>query len=80
MTESVGPKTHPGGLRRNDRAVAARERALLAEFLRHRDVASLAGAIARRVGGGVREADLIAGAGLEPNRERGKPCANADPG
>jgi hypothetical protein len=45
-------------------ADVAREGALLAEFVRHRTVASLAGAIAGRLGGDVRAADLIAEAGL----------------
>ena len=69
VTASVGPKrpVRPG--RRNRGVEEAPERALLAEFLRHRDVASLAGAIARRLGG-VREADLILNAGLEPSRDR----------
>lgn len=35
------------------------ERALLAEFMRHGSVASLATAIAKRLGSGAREADLI---------------------
>jgi len=56
--------------RGGNRLAKARERALLAEFLSHGDVASLARAIARRLGGGVREADLIAGAELETNRKR----------
>jgi hypothetical protein len=45
-----------------------RETALLAEFKRHDSVASLAGAIAKRLGGKDRDADLIAGAGLGPTR------------
>jgi hypothetical protein len=42
-----------------------RELALLAEFLRHDTVASLAGEIARRLGGEARDTDLIAGANLD---------------
>ena len=43
-----------------------REMALLAQFMRHDSVASLADAIAQRTG--VRGADLIAEAGLDPRR------------
>jgi hypothetical protein len=42
----------------------ARELALLAQFIRHDSVASLANAIAERLGGSMRGADLIAAAGL----------------
>lgn len=42
----------------------ARELALLAQFMRHDSVASLAGAIAQRLGGATRGGDLIAAAGL----------------
>jgi hypothetical protein len=45
-----------------------RELALLAQFMRHDSVASLAKAIAARSGGGMRAGDLIAAAGLGPNR------------
>jgi hypothetical protein len=41
------------------------ELALLAQFMRHDSVASLANAIAERTGG-VRSGDLIAAAGLDP--------------
>ena len=70
VTASIGPKRPVRARRRNGAGEDARERALLAEFLRNRDVASLAGAIARRLGGRVRETDLIEGAGLEPPPER----------
>jgi hypothetical protein len=43
-----------------------RERALLAQFMRHDSVASLADAIAELTG--VRGGDLIAEAGLDPSR------------
>ena len=43
-----------------------RELALLAQFMRHDSVASLANAIAERTG--VRSGDLIAAAGLDPRR------------
>ena len=42
------------------------ELALLAQFMRHDSVASLAKAIAERTG--VRSGDLIAAAGLDPRR------------
>ncbi len=42
------------------------EMALLAQFMRHDFVASLANAIAERTG--VRSGDLIAAAGLDPRR------------
>jgi hypothetical protein len=42
------------------------EIALLAEFMGHNSVASLAGAIAARLGGKARQADLIARADLAP--------------
>ena len=42
------------------------ELALLAQFMRHDSVASLANAIAERTG--VRSQDLIAAAGLDPRR------------
>jgi hypothetical protein len=45
-----------------------RELALLAEFMLHSSVASLAGAIAVRLGGNVQDEDLIANAGLGPRR------------
>jgi hypothetical protein len=49
----------------------SRELALLAEFMRARSVASLAGDIAERLGADVRGADLIAAAGLGGNRRGG---------
>jgi hypothetical protein len=45
-----------------------RELALLAQFMRHDSVASLANAIAERIGGRVRGGDLIAAAGLDRGR------------
>ncbi|HZZ61836.1 MAG TPA: hypothetical protein VFE63_11770 [Roseiarcus sp.] len=47
------------------------EIALLAEFMRHDSVASLAGAIAARLGGKARQADLIARADLDARQGRG---------
>jgi hypothetical protein len=43
-----------------------RELALLAQFMSHNSVASLAKAIAAHFGGSMRAADLIAAAGLRP--------------
>ena len=51
-----GARTPSGGERR--------ELALLAEFMRHNSVASLAGDIAERLGADARGEDLIAAAGL----------------
>ncbi len=45
------------------------ELVLLAQFMRHDSVASLANAIAKRTG--VRSRDLIAAAGLDPSRTTG---------
>ncbi len=45
-----------------------RELALLAQFMRYDSVAALAKAIAVRSGGSMRAGDLIAAAGLGPNR------------
>jgi hypothetical protein len=49
---------------RADPADEKGELALLAQFMRHDSVASLANAIAERLGGSVRGRDLIAAAGL----------------
>jgi hypothetical protein len=54
-----------------------RELALLTQFMRHDSVASLAKAIAERLGGSVRGGDLIAAAGLSP---RAAPTADAAAG
>ena len=58
--------------RRHTRRVADDqiELALFAEFLRHDSVASLAAAIAERLGGDVRDQDLIACAGLAVSRRK----------
>jgi hypothetical protein len=45
------------------------ELALLAEFMRHGSVAALAGAIAKRLGGRARGADLIDRADLDERHE-----------
>ena len=50
------------------RADETRELALLTQFMRHDFVASLASAIAKRLGGPVRGGDLIAAAGLGASR------------
>jgi hypothetical protein len=47
------------------------ELALLAEFMRHDTVASLAGAIAERLGGKAIDQDLIADADIGSSRGRG---------
>jgi hypothetical protein len=52
---------------RADPADEGRELALLAQFMRHDSVASLANAIAERFGGRMRGGDLIAAAGLSLN-------------
>jgi hypothetical protein len=44
-----------------------RESVLLAEFMSHDSVVSLAGAIAQRIGRGARKDDLIARASLNPD-------------
>jgi hypothetical protein len=56
----------PGAKNRRTRAEEERELALLAQFLRHNSVASLAKAIAER--NGIKSRDLIVAAGLEPRR------------
>ena len=50
------------------RAHTADELALLSQFMRHDSVASLANAIAERLGGSVWGGDLIVAAGLGPRR------------
>ena len=52
------------------RADETRELALLTQFMRHDSVASLASAIAERLGGAMRGGDLIAAAGLGASRDR----------
>jgi hypothetical protein len=49
----------------------AREFALLAEFMRHDTVASLAGAIAERLGDNMLDTELISDAGLGSGPSRG---------
>ena len=51
-------------------ADAQTELALLAEFVRHESVACLAVAIAERLGGDVRDQDLIACADLDVSRPK----------
>ena len=60
-----------------------RELALLAQFMRHNSVVSLANAIAERFGGRMGGADLIAAAGLGPGSQRQlkpQPPEERDPG
>lgn len=54
----------------HDLAVEKHELELLAEFVRHDSVASLAGAIAYRLGGDASEKDLIASADLGASRRK----------
>jgi hypothetical protein len=65
--ETFAP-TRPGDGRATDEQD---ELALLAEFMRHDSVASLASGIAARLGGNVRKKDLLAHADLDPRRGRG---------
>ena len=60
------PTANRDDARRVRAAEEEREMALLAQFMRHDSVASLAKAIAKRTG--VRSGDLIAAAGLDPSR------------
>ncbi|HZZ25333.1 MAG TPA: hypothetical protein VFE60_23485 [Roseiarcus sp.] len=65
LNQSTAPAdNHP----RARTAEEERELALLAQVMRHGSVASLAKAIAARSGGSMRAGDLIAAAGLGPNR------------
>jgi hypothetical protein len=59
--------TPPGGTYAADEQS---ELALLAEFTSHDSVAALAGAIARRIGGAVRDEDLIGCANLGLRRDK----------
>ncbi len=64
-------KRQPAAATRRGKPCASeeeREKALLAEFTRHDSVASLAGAIAGRLGGNARKEDLVARAGLDSTR------------
>ena len=64
--KTAGPAEGGGDGRLRGRATEQEsELALLAHFMRHDSVASLANAIAERTG--VRRADLIAAAGLDPS-------------
>jgi len=60
------PRTEGGDRLRARATEEEAELALLAQFMRHDSVASLANAIAKRTG--VRRGDLIAAAGLDPRR------------
>ena len=64
-------KTRSSGRRDTRPAAGAQtELALFAEFVRHDSVASLAAAIAERLGGDVRDQDLIACADLDVSRRK----------
>ena len=72
MQNSARHKRHSALRRKKGGAEdEALENRLFAEFVGHGTVASLAGAIAGRLGGRVRDADLIAEAGLPPSRDKG---------
>ena len=62
------PAAEPDSRLSAQAADETRELALLRLFMRHDSVASLANAIAERLGGSVRSGDLIAAAGLDPDR------------
>ena len=68
MPTQLRRRPSPAARREQNLADDERETALLAEFMRHDSVASLAAAIAGRLGGGVRKKDLVARAGLGPVR------------
>lgn len=61
---------HDLAVEKHDLAVEKHELELLAEFVRHDSVASLAGAIAYRLGGDASEKDLIASADLGASRRK----------
>jgi hypothetical protein len=64
QTELKRPTTDPDRRLRSRVTNETHELALLAEFMRHDSVASLANEIAERLGASVRDKDLIAAAGL----------------
>jgi hypothetical protein len=64
QTELKRPTRDPDRRLRPRATDETRELALLAEFMRHDSVASLANEIAERLGANVRDKDLIAAAGL----------------
>jgi len=64
QTELKRRTADPDGRLRSHATDKAREFALLAEFMRHDSVASLAEEIAERLGANVRGKDLIAAADL----------------
>ena len=71
MRNSFMPKIRATAARKGRRAAdEPNELALLAEFTRHDSVAALAGAIAQRLGGAVRDKDLIGGADLDSRRDK----------
>jgi hypothetical protein len=64
QTELKRRATDPDPRLRSRATDETRELALLAEFMRHDSVASLANGIAERLGANVRDKDLIAAADL----------------
>ena len=73
MPTQLRRRPSPAARREQNLADDERETALLAEFMRHDTVASLAAAIAGRLGGGVRKNDLVDRAGLGPARRSFRP-------
>jgi hypothetical protein len=68
QTELTRPTAGSAGRLLRDNTDDRRELALLAEFMRHNSVASLAGEIAERLGADVRGEELIAAADLGASR------------
>jgi hypothetical protein len=71
QTELTRPTAGSAGRLLRDKTDDRRELALLAEFMRHDSVASLAGEIAERLGANVRGEDLIAAAEIGAGRRDG---------
>jgi hypothetical protein len=76
QTELARPTAGSAGRRLREAADDRRELALLAEFMRHNSVGSLAGEIAERLGANVRGEDLIVAADLGANPHDGRRGGN----
>lgn len=74
------PAAEPDGHLAARRDSETRELALLAQFMRHDSVVSLASEIAERLGGTMRGGDLIAAAGLSASRADRRRCAPSSEG
>ncbi|MBV8103088.1 MAG: hypothetical protein JO223_00380 [Hyphomicrobiales bacterium] len=71
MRNTFTRKIRATAARKGSRAAEEQnELALLAEFTRHDSVTALAGAMAQRLGGAVRDKDLIAGADIGSLRDQ----------